>query len=86
VKPIANVPSECWSGSEAKTWEKLSPHAQNLLRAAAPYVENKIAERWAGDPNNRSLADKLYRQGSTRLSDATRQHVSPLDGRARERR
>jgi hypothetical protein len=68
----------------ANTWDKLTPHAQNLWRFAAPYVEAKIAERWARDPHNTSLADKLYRQGSTRLPDATRQHVSPLGGVAKE--
>jgi hypothetical protein len=68
----------------ANTWDKLSRHSQNLWRWAAPYVENKMAERWARDPLNRSLADKMYRQGSRRLSDATRGAVSPLDGRAKE--
>jgi hypothetical protein len=68
----------------ANTWDKLSPHAKSLWRWAAPNVERKMAERWARDPNNRSLAQKMYGQGNKRLPDATRKFVSPLGGQAKE--
>jgi hypothetical protein len=42
-----------------------------------------MGERWARDPNNRSLAQKMYGQGNKRLSHAERGAVSPLNGAAK---
>jgi hypothetical protein len=66
----------------ANFWQTLSPHSKSLWRWAAPNVERKMAERWARDPNNRSLADKMYRQSPIREPDATRGFCSPLGGQA----
>jgi hypothetical protein len=64
-------------------WEKLSPAGLANWQSAHSRWAERDAREWAGSANNTSLADKLYRQGSTLIPNADRQHVSPLGGVAK---
>lgn len=59
--------------SWSKPWRKSD--INNLWWAV-----NQTGSRWQSHALNTSVASKMYRQGSTLISDSKRQHVSPLGG------
>jgi hypothetical protein len=66
----------------ANTWEKLSPHSQNLWRWQRPQIE-KLMRRDAARHPASSLATKMF-GSSEQLPHKERGAISPLGGQAKE--